>query len=72
MSRALNLNAPPEHVTEMCAKHKAGITQIEKLVSGGTRVVLKDAESAVVIGRAYKGKILGEREKRAPTRLAHN
>jgi len=52
MSRALNLDAPAEHVLEMCAKHKAAITQIERLVSGGTRVVLQNADSAAIIGRA--------------------
>jgi hypothetical protein len=70
MSRALNLNAPKEHVLAMCTKHNAPITQIETLVSGGTRVVLRNGDDAATIGRAYKGKLLGEREKRAPTRLA--
>jgi hypothetical protein len=68
MSRALNLDAPAEHVLEMCAKHKAAITQIERLVSGGTRVVLQNADSAAIIGRAYKGKVIAAAVKRTPMR----
>lgn len=71
MSRALNLDAPQEHVFDMCTKHKAGITQIESLVSGGTRVVLKNADDAAVIARAYKGKIITGTITRTPTRTIH-
>jgi hypothetical protein len=71
MSRALNLNAPQEHVLNTCAKHSAAITHIETLVSGGTRVVLQNAESAAIIGRAYKGKVITGVVERTPSRLMH-
>ncbi|WP_174274076.1 hypothetical protein [Sphingomonas bacterium] len=66
MSRALNLNAPQEHVLETCAKHSAVITQIEVLRSGGTRVVLQDMEGAGLVTRAYKGKVISGPVRRAP------
>jgi len=69
MSRALNLDAPQEHVLDTCAKHKAPVTQIETLVSGGTRVVLQSADDAAVIGRLYKGKIISGAIQRTPSRL---
>ena len=69
MSRALNLDAPQEHVLELCAKHKAPITQIETLASGGTRVVLQSSDDAAVIGRLFKGKVITGPVTRAPTRL---
>ena len=71
MSRALNLDAPQEHVLATCAKHKAPITQIETLVSGGTRVVLKNADDAAVIGRAYRNNIIDGQVTRTPSRTLH-
>ena len=70
MSRALNLNAPQEHVIETCAKNKAPITQIETLLSGGTRVVLKNADDAAIIEKAYRTKLIAGAVKRTPTRTA--
>lgn len=71
MSRALNLDAPKEHVLATCANNNADITQIETLISGGTRVVLKNADSAALIGRAYKGRIINGLIVRTPTRTVH-
>jgi hypothetical protein len=71
MSRALNLDAPKDHVLATCAKNKADITQIESLLSGGTRVVFKNADDAATIGRAYKGKIIDGPIVRTPTRTVH-
>lgn len=71
MSRALNLNAPQEHVLDMCAKHGAQITHIETLVSGGTRVVLSTGDYAAVIANAYKGKIIAGAIKRTPSRVIY-
>jgi hypothetical protein len=69
MSRALNVDATVAHVTDTCAKHKAGISAIEPLASGGTRVVLLTADSAVVIAKAYGNKVLSGTVTRMPTRL---
>lgn len=70
MSRALNLNAPAEQVAAMCAKHKAPITQIESLVSGGTHVVLLTGDHAAMIKRAYKDRVIIGQVSRVPLRSA--
>lgn len=69
MSRALNVNATLDHVSGVCAKHKAAISTIEMLRSGGTRVVLKTADSAAVIRRAYGSKVIDQAVVREPMRL---
>lgn len=71
MSRALNLDAPKEHVLDTCAKQDLAITQIETLVSGGTRVVLKTAEGAVMLARSYRKQIIDGPIVRTPTRTIH-
>ncbi len=71
MSRALNLDATLTHVTDMCAKHAAGISVIEPLLSGGTRVVLLNAHDAAVISRAYGNKVLTGAVTRMPIRPRH-
>ena len=69
MSRALNLNATEAQVTRMCAKHKAEISWIETLISGGTRVVFKNGDAAAVVRRAYGAKVLTGPVTRMPIRL---
>jgi excinuclease ABC A subunit len=71
MSRALNLDAPQEQVLETCTKLKLGITQIETLVSGGTRVVLKTADAAAILGRSYKKQVINGPITRTPSRTIH-
>ncbi len=71
MSRALNLNASEAEVLAACVRANAPITQIETLVSGGTRVVLKNGDDAAAIGKLYKGRIILDRVTRAPSRLQH-
>jgi hypothetical protein len=68
MSRALNLNAPQEHVLATCVKQKVAITQIETLVSGGTRIVLQTGDAAATIGRIYKDKLITGAISRTPSR----
>jgi len=69
MSRALNLNASEAEVLASCARANAPITQIETLVSGGTRVVMQNADDAATLGRLYKGRIITDRVSRTPGRL---
>ncbi|WP_442680479.1 hypothetical protein ACSBM8_04600 [Sphingomonas sp. ASY06-1R] len=71
MSRALNLDAPQEHVLATCVKQKVAITQIEALVSGGTRIVLKNGDDAATIGRIYKSKVITGPVSRIPSRMMH-
>lgn len=66
MSRAINVNATNAEVSAMCAKHKATISAIEALPSGGTRVVMMNADDAAVIAKAFKSKILATDTKRTP------
>lgn len=72
MSRAINLDAGEAHVLDTCAKHKAAISAIEPLQSGGTRVVFKNADDAVVIAKAYGSKVLTGPVRRIPSRLMRN
>ena len=69
MSRALNLNASEAEVLAACVRANAPITQIETLVSGGTRVVMKNADDAATLGKLYKGKIITDPVTRTPGRL---
>ena len=50
MSRAINVNATQEHVLATCTKHKATISVIESLHSGGTRVVFTYGQAPLVNG----------------------
>jgi hypothetical protein len=69
MSRALNINATPEHVTATCARRKVTISAIEKLNAGGTRVVMMNADDTAVIAKAYGSKVIAGPVARVPTRL---
>jgi hypothetical protein len=72
MSRAINLDAAEAHVIDTCAKHGAEITSIETLRSGGTRVVLKNADGAALVTKAYGAKVLTGVVARTPSRLMHS
>ncbi|MDB5738880.1 MAG: hypothetical protein JWO65_2548 [Sphingomonas bacterium] len=69
MSRAININATQAHVIDMCAKHKAAISVVEALYSGGTRLVLKNAADAATVAKAYGNKVLTGTVTRMPTRM---
>lgn len=58
MSRAININASQEHVIATCAKQKVPISAIEALQSGGTRVVMNNADDTAVIAKAYGTKVI--------------
>jgi hypothetical protein len=71
MSRALNIAATEAVIIEACAKHKAVITAIETLKSGGTRVVLSNGDQAAIIGKAFGAKLITGPVARMPSRLMH-
>ena len=71
MSRALNINATEADVVATCATKKAGISAIEKLRSGGTRVVLNNAIDTATIRKAFGAKVITGKVVRMPTRLMH-
>ncbi len=72
MSRALNLDAALADVNAKCAKLNAPITAIEPLRSGGTRVVLKNANDALTVAKAFGSKVMTGAVTRQPTRLLHH
>lgn len=70
MSRALNVNATQAHVIALCAKSKIAISAIETLSSGGTRVVMNNADDTAAIAKAYGTKVISGPVQRTPTRLS--
>ncbi|MDB5696618.1 MAG: hypothetical protein JWN21_2161 [Sphingomonas bacterium] len=69
MSRAINIDAPKEHVVATCARRKVGISAIESLRSGGTRVVTNNADETAILAKAYGKKVISGEVTRTPTRL---
>jgi len=71
MSRALNIDAPHDHVKASCGSKNAPISSIETLPGGCTRVVLCSADDAAVIKRLYGGKVLTTPQVRTPLSIAN-
>jgi hypothetical protein len=71
MSRAININVDEAHVLATCAKLGIGISTIETLRSGGTRVILNNSPDTATITKAYGSKVLTGPVQRLPTRLSH-
>ncbi len=69
MSRAININATRDHVVAACAKHRVSISAIETLHSGGTRVVLNNADDTAIMVKAYGSKVIRGAVTRTPTRM---
>ena len=58
VSRAINLNVEIADVRAACEKRGIAVSAIEALLSGGTRVVLVNAEGAEKVRSLYKTKLL--------------
>lgn len=58
MSRAVCIDETVELVTEFCAKNAIGISVIEPLESGGTRVVTNNSADADTVRHRMKSKII--------------
>ena len=56
-------------VEALCRKHKVTISAIETLASGGTRVVLTNADGAATMNRVFGRKVLNGAVERTPLRL---
>ena len=69
MSRAINIASPRDEVEQTCAKHDAGISSIETLPGGCTRLVLQSADAAAIIRRAYGAKVITTDLARTPLQL---
>jgi diketogulonate reductase-like aldo/keto reductase len=70
VSRAINVNATQAHVMALCAKRNIPISAIETLSSGGTRVVMNNADDTADIAKAYGSKVIAGPVTRTPTRLS--
>ncbi|TZG24138.1 hypothetical protein [Sphingomonas montanisoli] len=70
MSRAINIDAPQDDVQQACVKHGAGISSIETLPGGCTRLVLQSADAAVAIRKLYGNKVVTTTQVRTPLQLA--
>jgi len=68
MSRAINVNASQMDVLSTCKRHGAVISAIETLASGGTRVVLMNADAAATMRQAFGKKVIGGEVRRTPLR----
>jgi hypothetical protein len=72
MSRAINIDATPADVTARLAKLNAPFTAMEALRSGGTRVVMQNADDAVTVAKAFGSKVNTGTVTRQPSRLMHH
>jgi|CoawatStandDraft_6_1074263.scaffolds.fasta_scaffold42856_3 hypothetical protein len=69
MSRALNIKASEADIVATCSKKNIGISAIETLASGGTRVVLNNATDTATIAKSYGSKVIAGEVTRVATRL---
>ncbi len=69
MSRALNINTTEADITAACQSAGIAISTIERLLSGGTRVVFNNAVDTAKMAKTYKSKLLTGPVTRAQTRL---
>jgi hypothetical protein len=71
MSRALLVNLDEGQVVAKCLAQNVGISAIERLASGGVRLVCNSSEGAATMTRNLKGHLIdGEvvRERYRPTK----
>jgi hypothetical protein len=60
MSRALFVDLDESKVVAMCRAENVGISAIERLASGGVRVVCMSSHGAFAMGKKFKGHIIAE------------
>lgn len=65
MSREIFLSLNEREVVERCGKEKVGISVIEPLPGGGTRLVLNSGNDAVMLRQKLKSKVITEGIERA-------
>lgn len=58
MSRAVNVDDSVQAVTDLCVKLAVGISDIEPLQSGGTRVVFHNSVDAEKMRRRLNAKLI--------------
>lgn len=67
MSRVLLVKLDEGQVVAACLAQKVGISAIERLPAGGTRLVCKSSDGAGTMTRKFKSKLITE----PVTRAAH-
>ena len=72
MSRAVNVNAKTVEVETLCDRHAIRISTMEELLSGGTRVVLVNADGAAALRKHMKTKLIEGQVKRSPFHVARH
>lgn len=70
MSRVLSIQATEAELAAMCVKLGIGVSVIEPLLSGGTRIVLDNAEGTANLRRAMAKQIIETPTKRSSLYLA--
>lgn len=69
MSRVLNLRATEGELAALCVKLGIGVSVMEPLLSGGTRIVLDNMEGTESLRRAMAKNLLKGPVKRSPLHL---
>ena len=68
MNRTLYLSIDEGEAIARCLKAKVGVSAIERLPSGGVRLVCKSSEGAETMRSALKSKVCREETAREPHR----
>jgi hypothetical protein len=68
MSRTLNISMNEGEVVASCLKEKVGVSAIERLPSGGVRLVCASGDGAAHMRALLKRKLIGNDVPRAPHR----
>lgn len=72
MSRAINVNLTHDEVRAAASKQGASISSMEPLFPQGTRVVLKNADQAASLRRAFKPNVIEGPVVRTPLRAGRS
>lgn len=70
MSRVLFLNLAAPEVIAKCDAASVGISALEKLPDGGTRLVCTSSAGAALMTTKFKGKLIADTARREPFRPA--
>jgi hypothetical protein len=68
VSRALFVNLSTDQVVAKCTAEQVSISALEKLPSGGVRLVCCSSDGAATMTRKFKGSLMSPATARAPFR----
>jgi len=71
MSRALFVSLTEDQVIARCKAEDVGISALERLPAGGTRLVCMSSDGAALMTRKLKTSLIANTAKRAPFRPLH-